>query len=195
VAPAQLNDDALGRTLATLDDSGGTELSRLLAATAAARLGLAPRFTHLDSTRFHVDGRDNSDAEPSEPVVHITKGYSRDHRPDRNQVMLELIVEHQAGIPVLMKPLRGNRSDGRALGSIVHAHMAPLPTTYGTPYLVAASALSRDDNLQKLAETHLKWLTRVPATFSEAQAALAQANPHTMMPRSAGYRSQLLHST
>ena len=45
---------------------------------------------------------------PDEQVVHITHGYSRDHRPDLNQVMLELMVEHQAGIPVLMKPLSGN---------------------------------------------------------------------------------------
>ena len=56
---------------------------------------------------------------PSEQVVHITKGYSRDHRPDLNQVMLELIVEHQAGIPVLMKPLSGNSSDPQAFGQVI----------------------------------------------------------------------------
>src|SRR2546430_6690822 len=195
VAPAQLNDAALGRTLDTLYDYGVTELYSLLAATAAERLGLAPRFTHLDSTSFHVDGRYNSDDEPSEHVVHITKGYSRDHRPDLNQVMLELIVEHQAGIPVLMKPLSGNSSDGKEFGHIVHEHIAQLQTTYGTTYLVADSALYSDDNLQKLAETHIKWITRVPATLSEAQAALTHANPHTMMPLSEGYRYQLLHST
>ena len=38
-------------------------------------------------------------------------------------------------------------------------------------------------------------MTRVPATLSEAHAALAHANPPTMMPRSEGYRYQLLHST
>jgi transposase len=195
VAPAQLNDDALGRTLNTLYDYGGTELYSLLAATAAERLGLAPRLTHLDRTSVHVDGRYNSDDEPSERVVHITKGYSRDHRPDRNHVMLELIVAHQAGIPVLMTPLSGKSSDGKAVGSIVHEHMAPLQTTYGTTYLVADSALYSDATLQKLAETHIKWMTRVPATLSAAQAALAQANPHTMMPLSEGYRYQLLHST
>jgi transposase len=73
--------------------------------------------------------------------------------------------------------------------------MAPWPTTDGTTSLVADSALYRDDNLQQLAETHLTWMTRGPATLSAAQAALAPANPHTMMPRSEGYRDQLLHST
>jgi transposase len=84
ITPEQLNDDALGRALETLYTYGVTELYRLMAATAAERLGLAPCFGHLDSTRFHVDGRDNSDEEPVAQVVHITRGYSRDHRPDLN---------------------------------------------------------------------------------------------------------------
>ena len=36
-------------------------------------------------------------------------------------------------------------------------------------YLVADSALYSAENLQKLAETRLKWITRVPATLREAQ--------------------------
>src|SRR5713101_1625968 len=188
VAPEQLNDDALGRALDTLYAYGVTELYSLIAVTAAQRLGLCPRYAHLDSTSFHVDGRYNSDDEPSEHVVHITKGYSRDHRPDLNQVMLELIVEHQAGIPVLMKPLSGNSSDGKEFGHIVREHIAQLQTTYGATYLVADSALYSDDNLQKLAETHIKWITRVPATLSEAQATLAQADPQAMAVLQEGYR-------
>src|SRR5215813_13080553 len=141
VTPAQLNDDALGRALDTLYAYGVTAVYSLIAATAAERLGLTPRFAHLDSTSFHVDGRYNSDEEPEDHVVHITRGYSRDHRPDLNQVMLELIVEHQAGIPGLMKPLSGNSSDGKEFGHIVREHIAQLQTTYGTTYLVADSAL------------------------------------------------------
>lgn len=124
VVPEQLNDAALGRALDTLYDYGVTELYSLIAATAAQRLGLAPTFAHLDSTSFHVDGRYNSEKEPEAEVIHITRGYSRDHRPDLNQVMLELIVEHQAGIPVLMQPLSGNSSDAHAFGQVVKDHIA-----------------------------------------------------------------------
>lgn len=195
VVPAQLNDDALGRALDTLYDYGVTELYSLIAATAAERLSLAPRFTHLDSTSFHVDGRYNSDEEPDAQVIHMTRGYSRDHRPDLNQVMLELMVEHQAGIPILMKPLSGNSSDAHSFGELVRTHIDQLRTTYGLTYLVADSALYSEDNLAKLSQTQMKWLTRVPATVSEAQAALAQVDPQTMMPLSEGYRCQMLHST
>ena len=195
VTPAQLNDDALGRALDTLYASGVTELYSLIAATAAERLGLAPRFTHLDSTSFHVDGRYNSNEEPDAQVIHITRGYSRDHRPDLNQVMLDLIVEHQAGIPILMQPLSGNSSDAHDFGELVRAHIDKLHMTYGVPYLVADSALYSADNLAKLSQTQLKWITRVPATLHEAQTALEQANPQTMIPLSKGYRAQLLRST
>jgi transposase len=73
-------------------------------------------FAHLDSTSLHVDGRYNSDAEPKEHVIHLTRGSSREQRPDLNQVRLDLLVEHPAGMPVLMKPLSGNSSDAQDFG-------------------------------------------------------------------------------
>jgi transposase len=125
IVPAQLNDDALGRALETLDTYGVTELYRLTAATAAERLGLAPRFAHLDCTSFHVDGRYNSNEEPEDKVVPITRGYSRDHRPDRNQVMLELMVEPQAGMPIWMQPRSGHSRDAHDFGEAVRVHVHP----------------------------------------------------------------------
>lgn len=195
VTPDQLNDDALGRALDTLYAYGVTELYSLIAATAAKQLGLGPTYMHLDTTSFHVDGHYNSDEELEEQVIHITKGYSRDHRPDLNQVMLELIVEHQAGIPVLMQPLSGNSSDPQAFGQVIRAHIAHLQTTYGSAYLVADSALYSAENLATLAPTTIKWLTRVPATLRAAQAALAHVDPQAMAPLHEGYRYHEVPST
>jgi transposase len=194
IQASHLNDDTLGRALDTLYDFGVTELYCLIAATAATRLGLTRTFSHLDTTSFHVDGRYNSAQPPDEQVVHITQGYSRDHRPDLNQVMLELVVEHHAGIPVLMQPLSGNSHDGKAFGQVVSDHIAQFHTTATPTYLVADSALYSAENLQKLAETSLKWITRVPATLHEAQAVLAQANPQTMAPLTEGYRYHVVPS-
>jgi transposase len=195
VTPKQLNDDARGRALDTLYAAGVTELYSLIAATAAQRLGLTPRFAHLDSTSFHVDGRYNSDEAPNAQVIHLTRGYSRDHRPDLNQVMLELIVEHQAGMPLLMQPLSGNSSDAHEFGQMIREHIAQLHITYGTTYLVADSALYSEANLQTLSQTPMQWITRVPVTLSEARAALVQADPQTMLPLVEGYRYQELAST
>ena len=60
---------------------------------------------------------------------------------------------------------------------------------------MADSALYNEENLQQLTHTPSKWITRVPATVSEAQAALADADPATMSPLMEGYRSQVRTST
>jgi len=109
--------------------------------------------------------------------------------------MLELMVEHQAGIPLLMKPLSGHRSDPQGFGETVRLHVQPLQTTYGLTYLVADSALYSEANLEKLAQTQMKWLTRVPATLREAQAALAQADAQAMGSLKEGSRVHELTST
>jgi hypothetical protein len=102
--------------------------------------------------------------------------------------MLELIVEHQAGIPLLMHPLSGNSRDVQEFGQVIRTHIEPWHTTYGVTYIVAASALYSEANLQKLAQTAMKWITRVPATLSEAQAALAQVDPQALASLQEGYR-------
>ena len=123
VAPEQLNDEARGHALDTLDDDGVTALASLIAATAATRLDLSPTSLHLDRTSVHGAGRYNRDEPASEQVVHSTKGERRDHRPALNQGMVELSVEPQAGMPVLLKPLRGKSRDPQAFGQVIQAHL------------------------------------------------------------------------
>lgn len=195
VTPHQLDDAAFGRALETLDASGVTARYSRLAATAAERLGRAPRVVHLDTTRVQVEGRDHSDEEPTEQVVPITRGYSRDQRPDLNQVMLARVVEHQAGLPLRRQPLRGHRRDTHGFGQAVRLHGPQWHTPYGLTSLVADRALYREANLEQLAQTPLKGLTRVPATVRAAQAALAQAKPPTMVALQEGDRAHEWPST
>ena len=114
-----LNDDVLGRTLDAIYTYDPSILYSQLAATVVKHLGLPCRFGHLDSTGFHTDGEYNSNQAPEEGVIHIIKGYSRDHRPDLNQVVLQLICEHRAGIPLLMQTLNGNNSDKESFRDMV----------------------------------------------------------------------------
>ena len=92
-------------------------------------------------------------------------------------------VEHHAGMPGLMKPLRGQSREAPAFGPRGQAHLVQWHTTDGTPSLVAAGALDRAQTRQKLWGTRRTWSTRVPATWREAPAALAQADPPTLAPR------------
>jgi transposase len=166
-----------------------------MAATAAQRLGLAPMCAHLDRTSCHGDGRYNRAEAPDAEVMHMTRGYSRDHRPALNHGMLDLMVEHPAGMPRLMQPLSGHSRDTQTFGESVTAHLQPLHTPYGTTYLVADRALSREDNLPKLATTGSQWSTRVPATLTAGQDALAHAIPETMAPLAESSRDHMLAAT
>ena len=90
VRPEHLNHGVLGRALDDLFEYGVTELFWDLAAHAAEKLGLGSRFAHLDATSFSFYGDYDSEEEPEEGVVSIQKGYSRDHRPDLNQAVLDM---------------------------------------------------------------------------------------------------------
>lgn len=60
---------------------------------------------------------------------------------------------------------------------------------------MADSVLDSEANLDKLAHTAITWITRVPATVSEAQVALAHANPPAIDPLQEGYRDHELTSS
>ena len=170
-----LNDDVLGRHLDELYEYGVNKLYPLLAVQTVQRLGLGCRFGHLDSTSFHTDGQYNSGTEPEDGVVQINQGYSRDHRPDLNQVVLQLIVERQAGIPLLMEPLNGNNSDKVSFRDTIKAHIGQLKTDVGLEYLGADSALYTAETLPQMQDFF--WFSRVPETLSLARALIHSVAP------------------
>jgi transposase len=194
VSAEKLNDDALGRALDALYRYGVTELYSRIGAQAARRLGLKPKIDHLDSSSFHLDGVYNSDEAPEEElgIIHITKGYSRDHRPDLNQVVLDLVVESQASIPLLMKPEDGNETDKEAFKRIIKEHVRQLQADNGISILVADSAIYTQDSLIALQQRGVKWITRVPATLAEVKRLLKNVNPESLAPLAEGYRYQSL---
>lgn len=124
VTAEQLNDDTLGRTLDALYDADPTNVYASLAAQTCQQLELKPKSLHLDSTSVHLDGRYNSARPPEEDgVIWITKGYSRDHRPELNQCILNLIVESQASIPIHMSSASGNSEDKTGFRTLLETHI------------------------------------------------------------------------
>ena len=159
-----LNDDTLGRALDAIYASDPEMLYAQLAAQSVKRLGLSCQIGHIDSTSFHVDGSYNSHQEDiPDGVIQITQGYSRDHRPDLNQVTLQLISEHQAGIPLWMKALSGNHSDKEGFRQTLNAHIKQLQDGVGLSLIVADSALYTAKTLHDLGD--FPWTTRVPETI------------------------------
>jgi len=166
VLAEQINDDALGRCLDTLYDYGVSKLYQQLGVAVVLKLGLATEALHLDSTSFHYDDQATKDDEPEH--ILIAKGYSRDHRPELNQVILNLICENQSGIPVYMKPASGNSNDMEGFKQIVKAHIGSLKAAQASRYLVADAALYVKETIVDLDVQGQLFITRVPQTLKLA---------------------------
>jgi transposase len=67
-------------------------------------------------------------------------------------------------------------------------------TTDGMAFLMADSAFYRAANLQKLAQTPMKWITRVPAILNPGKTVLAQTDPQALASLKAGYHYHELTS-
>ena len=132
----------------------------LLASRVVKQLGLSGGGRPSGLDELPVDGEYNSgDEVAAEGLVHIRRGYSHDHRPDLDQAVLQLVVENQAGIPLLMAASSGNVNDQAGFPSLVKRHKGPLEGG-GLRYLVADSALYTGKSLQELGE--MTWVSRVP---------------------------------
>jgi transposase len=91
VSGEDFNDDSLGRSLDDLYQQGVTEVFARVASRALEVYEIEHRFVHLDSRSFHLRGQYES-SEPNTEAISITHGYSRDHRPDLKQVIVQLIT-------------------------------------------------------------------------------------------------------
>ncbi len=151
-----------------------------LSAEAVKRLGWWCRLGHLDSTSFHVEGRYHSHEVPEEGVIHLTQGYSRDHRPDLNPVVLPLVTERQAGLPLLMLALAGNNRDKVSFRQMVQQFIQQIRDDFGLEYLVADSAWDTAENLQSM--DLLWWIARVSETLGLAQEVIEVCAPEWRYP-------------
>jgi transposase len=183
---ADFNDDSLGRSLDQLFEAGVTEVFAEAARHALAVYSIDHRFHHLDSSSFHLHGQYSSE-EPGVEAIEITYGYSRDHRPDLKQVVVNLITGHRSQLPVWMEALSGNQSDKDSFPDSIQAFCQQLK--YGKDcFFVVDSALYGAANLHSLGE--IRWLTRVPETLAEAQALLAEIEPNQMTEFPDGYAAK-----
>ena len=167
VEPAHLNDDRLGRVLDKLYEADLSELFVCLAARAAARYGVTKDSVALDATSFHLHGAYETSEEADPEAIRIRRGYSRDHRPDLKQFVVDLMSTADGGVPVFMRVADGNEADQAVFAELLRDFRAQLDFD---ALFVTDAALYGADNLASLGS--LRWLCRVPATLTEARQAL-----------------------
>jgi transposase len=177
------NDDSLGRSLDDLYQQGVTEVFARVASRALEVYEIEHRFVHLDSSSFHLHGQYES-SEPDTEAISITHGYSRDHRPDLKQVIVQLITSQRSALPVWLEVLSGNSSDKETFAPSVTAYCQQLGEDE-QPYFVMDSAGYTKANLKTLEE--MRWLMRVPETLAEAKALVKETDREAMTQLAKGY--------
>jgi transposase len=161
----------LGRTLDEIHAYGCDLLFSELALAVCVQEGIEQRFHHLDTTSFALSG--DYVPERDEQAITITHGYSKDHRPDLKQAVLELMVSQDGGVPLVSKSWDGNASDTQIFQERAEALMTALASSEAPRYLVADAKLYNADNATNLSK--LGFITRIPGTLKLVVQVIAQA--------------------
>ncbi|WP_414530947.1 IS1634 family transposase, partial [Nodularia chucula] len=98
----------------------------------------------------------------------VTYGYSRDHRPDLKQFIIEMICSGDGDIPIFLKLASGNQVDSSCFGQIAVEYQKQLEVN---SLIVADSALYTESNLKMMSE--LRWLCRVPLSIKAAKSLIS----------------------
>jgi transposase len=174
VKAEELNDDKLGRVMDKLYKYGLNNLFLTIGLEVIKKYGISTKYSHLDSTSFHLHGQyDNRNKHETseqklevirENPIFIKEGYSRDHRPDLKQCVMDLIVSSDGDIPIFIRGGSGNESDKAMFGKILVEYSQQVDFE---SIMIADSALYSAKNLILIKD--LKWISRVPLSIKKAK--------------------------
>ena len=166
-----INDDKLGRVRDELYKYGLNDIFIEVVLSVIKKFRIETKYSHLDATSFHLEGkyeRENQKNTEEEilkerPII-ISKGYSRDHRPDLKQCVLDLITTSDGDLPLFVRVGDGNEADKAVFGKILAEFKKQINLD---SIMVCDSALYSQENLQII--EHLSWISRVPMTIKRAK--------------------------
>ena len=171
VEAAMFNRFKLGRTLDEVDTYGCDLFFSEIALAVCQQEAIDQRFNHLDTTSFALSGE--YIPESDEQAIAITHGYSKDHRPDLKQAVLELMVSQDGGVPLASKSWDGNAADTQIFQARAEALLLTFQGSPTPRYLIADSKLYSEDNAAKLKQ--LGFITRIPGPLKLVSQVISQA--------------------
>ena len=164
--PSQLNDDAYGRALEKLCAINMELMISLVSLTMLKSHDLSISFIHLDTTSKSVQGVYEVEGDRDFELCH---GFSKDLRPDLKQFKIGLAVnEHK--VPVMGQILSGNVSDMK-FNPQAAVEMKDFfeKKQYRDIIFVSDCAIVSTESLGTLAQKHVRFISRLPETFSLAE--------------------------
>jgi transposase len=202
VSYEHFNDDALGRCLDAIYENGPTNTLSSIAFQIGLEKKLLGKSIHFDTTTIRLTGDyqgmedenfDLDEADPKEKLETKAKtnkesesfiasalterpipkyGYSKDHRPDLKQMVLNLATTGASGFPIWMEAHSGNASDKKTLYEGAHrmkefAESLKESNRDYSDFLVIGDSAMYDACVNNA--SNIFWLTRVPESHKEAK--------------------------
>jgi transposase len=166
VTPAQLNDDCLARGLDYLAEAGPRRVYSAVALRACLHEGVAAASAHFDTTSVSLYG-EYPDSPPE--GLQLVRGFNKDGHPELKQLVLALLCNRE-GVPLRAQVRDGNSPDCHANLDALDDFCAALSAEERARTLwVADSALVTGENLERIAEQGLRFVSRLPERFGAAQ--------------------------
>lgn len=108
-----------------------------------------------------------------ENIIKLEHGYSKDLRSDLKQVVHELIVSQDGGVPLMMQSWSGGSSDSTIFKQRSDALIKCFQESPSPRYLIADSKLYSENNAENLAK--LQFITRIPGSIIEENKLIDEA--------------------
>jgi len=162
----------LGRVLDRCHGYGTELLFSEISANVCRQENVDTSRKSMDSTSLTVFGEYLGHGVHEDEVA-IKLGHSKDHRPDLKQVMLEMIVCHDGGIPLIGKALNGNASDNTVFKERCERLVESFKDSDSPSYLIADCKLYTEKNALNLKQ--LQFITRIPNAIKKVGETIDQA--------------------
>ena len=166
-----LNDDRVGRSLASLFDSDRASFLNRLVLDVVKKFRIDTDQLHNDSTSVQFSGlykNANGTQRAGKTTVAILHGHSKDHRPDLKQLVWILTISSDGAVPIACRIANGNVTDDTT-------HIATwdglVNLLKGSDFLyVADSKLATKTNMDHIAKNNGRFISVLPATRKEVDA-------------------------
>jgi len=161
----------LGRALDDCYQYGCSNLFAEISMAVCKKEKVDCRFNSEDTTSFSLTGEYMPDTD--ENAIEIIHGYSKDHRPDLKQAIVEMMVSQDGGIPTIYNAHSGNASDSIIFRDRAQALIESFKNSETPRYLIADSKLYTQETINT-ALHEIPFITRVPSSVKLEQESIAE---------------------
>lgn len=162
VKQVRFTDDRFGRALDKLYQVDRSSLMTEIVLTMVDKFNIDLKQIHNDSTTVKAFGKIPGKTKSG---LELKKGHSKDHRPDLKQLVFNITLSRDGGVPIHYKTYSGNRTDN----TIYLETWKRLKDICQDPNFlyVADSKLCSDEQLTYITEHGGRAITIIPETWQE----------------------------